>query len=312
MKTFLDRLMRNAPGDPPGGTGAAGGDPPAGGATPPAGATPPVVAGNPPPPSAGDPPAAAPPPVAAGDIYKPEGLADHLLGKSNNETIDNLKKVVDGYRDRDASNSVPEKAEAYAEFTGEIPDNIKPHLDTLTADPLFGRIAEKALALRVPTPVYQGLVQEFLSVSSEMGLMEPIVDEAAEKAALLPDTAKHLGQAEQTQAIEQRMNTNFAFLDAMVARGAANGGLDKADADFAKAMLGDSAKGHRFFEWASRLAGGGSGTGPVMQIGQPGAVDPKIDIQRRQALPENTWGNPKFNQQSYDQLAADLRRVYGE
>ncbi|MDW5313731.1 hypothetical protein [Rhizobium sp. PL01] len=310
MKTFLDRLMRNAPGDPPAG---GGGDLPAAiGATPPAATVPPVAAGNPPAPSAGDPPAVTPPPVAAGEIYKPEHLPDTMLGKSNKETLDNAAKALKGYRDRDAANNVPDTRDAYAEFAGDIAEPIKPHLETLKADPLFARVADKALAMKVPVPVYQGLVQEFLSVSQEMGLMEPIVDAAAEKAALLPETAKHLSAPEQTQAIEQRMNTNFAFLDAMVARGADKGGIAKDDADFAKAMLGDSAKGHRIFEWMAKTAAGGAGGGPAMQVnGVPHAADPKAELQARAALPQNTSGHQLFDRASWDQLQADYRRVHG-
>jgi hypothetical protein len=312
MKTFLEGLTRNTPE-------AAGGAPPAAGAAAPAVVVPPAAAGSTPAPTVVDPPAGQfpgnqvvpgnTPPV---EIYKPEGLPDTMFGKSDKETLDNAAKALKGYRDRDASNGVPETKEAYAQFTGEIPEAIKPHLDTLTADPLFDRVAEYALAERVPTKVYQGLTQKFLSVVQEMGLMEPVVDDAAEKAALLPDTAKHLAPAEQTKAIEARMNQNFAFLDAMVARGAAQGGIAKDDADFAKAMLGDSAKGHRIFEWMAATAGGGTGGGPAMLNGNPGAVDPKADISRRQALPVNTWGHREFNQQSYDQLQADLRRVHGD
>lgn len=303
MNKFLSQLMRNAPGDPPA----------AASATPPAAAINPAAAANPPAPSAGDPPAAAsPPPAAAGDIYKPEGLPDTMFGKSDKETLDNAAKALKGYRDRDAANSIPDKAEAYGEFAGEIPDTIKPHLDTLKADPLFGRVAEKALALRVPLPAYQGLVQEFLSVSAEMGLMEPIVDVAAEKAALLPETAKHLPDTEQKAAIEQRMNTNFAFLDAMVARGAQNGGIAKEDADFAKAMLGDSAKGHRIFEWMAKTAGGGSGRGPAMNInGGNKSADPKADLQARAALPQNTVGHREFDRASWNQLQTDYKAVHG-
>lgn len=304
MKTFLDRLTFNA-ADAGGGAAAA---PAAAAAPTPAVSTPPAGAEAAPAPSAvATPPAGAGDPPAGGEFYRPQGIAAHMVGKDQNETMDNLHKALEGYRTRDAANGVPEKAEAYGQFTGEIPETIKPHLDTLTADPLFGRVASKALELRVPVAAYQALTQEFLSVSHEMGMMEPVVNEAAERAALTPDGAKHLPEAEQQQAREQRMNDNYAFVDGLVTKGL----TAKDDAEFAKAMLGDTAKGHRFFESMRKLAAGGEGGGPALGH-QPGAADPKIEIQRRQALPENTWGDPKFNQQSYDQLQVDLRRTYGE
>lgn len=313
MKFFLDRLLRDAEGA---GSGSGGGAA-AGGAA--AGAAGGVAAGAEG--GAGSAAAAAPSQAAAGaaaggaaapsagEIYKPEGLPDHMLGKSNNETIDNLKKANDGYRERDAQNKVPDKAEAYAEFAGDVPENVKPHLDTLKADPLFGRLSAKALDMKVPLPVYQSLVTEFLSVSGEMGLLEPPIDFAAEKQGLVPEAAAHLPAAEQTAARERRMNENFAFVDAAVATGAGKGGLDKDTAEFAKAMLGDTVKGHKFMEWARGLKGGVEQ--PFMGGNGAAVPDAKADIDRRTALPENTWGNPKFDKASYEQLGADRRRVYG-
>ncbi|MFC0809115.1 hypothetical protein ACFHWW_27355 [Ensifer sp. P24N7] len=305
MRRFLDRLTFNVP------DGGGGGAPPAADASAPpssASAPPPAGTENPPAPSAGDaPPAGAGDPPAGGEFYRPQGIAEHLLGKDQNETMDKMAKALEGYRARDAQNGVPEKPDAYGEFSGEIPETIKPHLDTLKGDPLFGRVAAKALEMKVPVAAYQALTQEFLSVAHEMGMMEPIVDEKAEREALTPDTAKHLPEPEQQRAREQRMNDNYAFVDGMVSKG-----LAKEDAEFAKAMLGDSSKGHRFFEAMRKLAGGGDGGGPALGGTQPGGVDPKLEIQRRQALPENTWGDPKFDQRSYDQLQADLRRIFGE
>lgn len=305
MKLF-DKRVFNVP-DAGGGNGAAPAAPAA-----PAAAAPPAGGGAPPASSAGNPAAAASDPAAAGAFYRPEGLPDHLVGKDQAETLDKLFGAFKGYRDRDAQSGVPEKAEAYGEFSGEIPDTVKPHLETLKGDPLFSRLNEKALALRLPASAYQGLVQEFISVSAEMGLMEPIVDAQAERAALVPAAAAHLPPAEQQQAVEKRMNDNFAFLDALAAQGADKGGLSKDDAEFAKAMLGDSAKGHRVFEWmrAATGAAGDGGRGPALG-GAPAGDNHRAELARRAALPENTWGDPKFDQKSYDQLQADRKAFFG-
>ncbi len=302
MNRFLSRLVFNT-------ADAGGGGAPAAAASPDPAAPP---AGSPAPspsPSAGAPAAGADPSPAAGSFYRPEGLPEHLVGKDGNETMDKLYGALKGYRERDAQAGVPEKAEAYGQFSGEIPETIRPHLETLKGDPLFSRVADKALALKVPVPAYQGLVQEFLSVSAEMGLMEPIVNVETERAALLPDTAKHLTAAEQKMAIEKRMNDNFAYLDAMVERGADKGGLSKDDAEFAKAMLGDSAKGHRFFEFVRAATGGGTGGGPAMGLNAPAGNDERAEISRLAALPEHTWGDPKFDQKSYDALVARRQKL---
>ena len=305
MNGLLNRIVFNVPDA--GGGGAPAAAPPA--ATPSASAPPPPGgAENPPAPSAGVQPPAGVAPPAGGDFYRPQGLPEHLLGKDQNETMDHMAKALQGYRERDAQNGVPDKAEAYGEFKGEIPEAIKPHVETLKGDPLFGRVAAKALELKVPVPAYQALVQEFVSVSHEMGMMEPLIDEAAEKAALTPENARHLPEAEQQRAREQRMNDNYAFVDGLIAK---NIGVDKDVAEYAKAMLGDSAKGHRLFEAMRQLAGGGNGGGPGLGNPPAPAADPREDLRRRAALPQNTFGHKDFDRASYDQLQADYQKVVG-
>lgn len=326
MKRFLERLVFNADGGGAGGGGSGGSDgtaaaaaaaaapaPAAAAAAPGASSSQPGAAGSSaaPPSPAGELPAGTPPPVLAGDIYKPDGLPDHMLGKSNNETIDNMKKALDGYRARDADQKIPDDPKAYAEFSGDIPDTIKSHIETLKSDPLFERVAATAAELKLSVPQYQGLVQSLMSASAEMGILEPPVDVAAEKAALVPDVARHLPEAQQAAAREQRMNENFAYIDQMVARGKDQGGLSKDAGEYAKAMLGDTARGHEFIEFL-RGQGAAGHKGPVMGFQSPGAGDPKADISKRAALPENTWGHPKFDQQSYDKLQDDRRKYYGD
>lgn len=302
---FFDQMLFNSDGGAGGGGAPAGGSGDTGTA-----ATPPAAASSQPSPSAGDPSAGGASLPAGGDLYKPDGLADHMLGKSNNETIDLMKKALDGYRERDAANKVPDNADAYGKFEGDIPDAIKPHLETISSDPLTARMQQYALENRIPLPAYQGMVKQFISVSAEMGLMEPVVDVKAERAALVPDVAKHLPPAEQQQAVEKRMNENFAFLDIVAGKPLDQGGLAKDDVEFAKAMLGDSAKGHRVFEWMRQAVGGTSQNGPDMRNAGGGGPDPKADLQKRGALPQNTVGHKDFDRASYDQLQADYKRLY--
>ncbi|MGR6465441.1 hypothetical protein [Rhizobium sp. PAMB 3182] len=340
MKTLLNRIsffdaVLFAPdegaggGDPSGGApsggpggGAPSGDPPAGAAPPDPGSAPAGAApGSPPAPSAGT-PSAAPGPAAGGDLYKPDGLADSLLGKTNTETIDNMAKALAGYRERDAGNKVPETAEAYGQFGDDMPAEVKPYLETLANDPITGRMQQYALENRIPLPVYQGMVKQFLSVGSELGLMEPVIDEAKERAELVPETARHLSEGEQKAAREKRMNENFAYLDAAVAKGldpttkqfdAKRGGISAEDAEYAKSMLGDSAKGHRFLEWVRALGGGmdGGTGGPGMQQPGGGGQNERDALRAELALPENTIGNPKFDRKSYEAVQARYQKLLG-
>ncbi|MFN7010043.1 MAG: hypothetical protein ACK4PN_08420 [Allorhizobium sp.] len=316
----FSRMVFNAEGG--GGAGGGGAGAPAGGTAAPAPAASSPAAPSPssgaaPSPSAapspaGEPAAGAANPAPAASVYRPEGLPDHMLGTSDSETIDNMKKALDGYRARDAEQKIPEDPKAYGEFSGEIPEAIKPHIEKLTGDPLYDRVASAAAKLKLSVPQYQGLVMEMMSASAEMGILEPPVNEAAEKAALVPDNARHLPEAEQRAAREKRMTENFAYIDQMVRLGRDKGGLSAEAGDYAKAMLGDTARGHEFIEFL-RAQGGGGHKGPAMDLnGGSGAADPKAEISRRAALPENTWGDPKFDQKSYDQLQADRRKVYGD
>lgn len=304
MKTFLERMMRNAAGE--GGGGApAGGDPAAAAA---ASAAPGAQSASPSPSAGVAPPAAngggnAPP----AEVYKPDGLPDNMFGKSDRETMDNMAKALKGYRDRDSQNVVPEKAEAYRDFGAEVAPEMKPHLETLAKDPLFDRMTAYALDSKVPLPVFQGMTKQFLSVSAELGLMEPPIDVEAERKALVPETHRHLSETEQRQAREQRMNDNFAYLDQMAGIPKDQGGLSKDAADFAKMMLGDSAKGHEFIEFLRASRAGG--TGPHMGAGGGKGGDARAELTRRAALPENTWGHPKYDPKSRAELDADYAKL---
>ena len=240
--------------------------------------------------------------------YFPEGLADQFKGANERETLDKMAKALQGYRERDSQRQVPEKADAYQTFPDTLPETVKPHIETLKGDPLFDRISAKALDLRMPVNDFQALTTEMFSVAAEMGLMEPPINAEAERAALTPDAAKHLPAEAQRQAREQRMNDNFAFLDKM-ADSPEKRGLSKDNIDFVKAMLGDSAKGHQFIEHIKSMTGGASG--PVFNGQANNGADPKQDLQRRAALPENTWGHAKFNQASYDAYITDMKRIHG-
>lgn len=304
MKLNFLRLLNEFPREQDGAGGGGGGQPPApgGGGAPGDGGGAPAP-GAPSDQNGGTPPGdnGAPPP----SIYRPEGLADHFVGKTDPETIDNLKKALDGYRARDASNQVPADIAEYAKFTGDIPEVIKPHLDSLAADPLFERASKVALEHGISSAAYQTMVTELFAGAAEAGLLEPPVDFAAEKTALVPDNARHLPEAEQTAAREARMNQNFAFVDSLT-----SAGLSKDAAEHAKAMLGDTAAGHQFMETVQKLI---SGTGRGPSLNQPGdrGTDPKADLARRAALPENIVGHIKFDPKSHAQLQEDYKKVHG-
>ena len=283
MKYLLERILRS-PDDGAGG-GAAAADPAARAAA-----------------AAADPAAAA---AAADGPYRPEGLADSYHGKDDRETIDKLFKAVDGYRKRDSDKGVPDDIAAYREF-GEVDEKVKPYFDTLEGDGLFDDVASKAKELGISKAQLHGLLETYMGGAAEMGLLEPALDVAAERQALLPENAASMPQQAQDAAVERRINEAHGWVDSMVARG-----LDKESAEHMTMMLGDTAKGIKAIEFFKGQIGGAGQAQPTNGDGNQGGSggDARTDLARRSALPENTPGNAKFDRKSYDQLNADYQKT---
>jgi hypothetical protein len=113
----------------------------------------------------------APGGAPAGDIYKPDGIAPELIGKSNNETIDNLLKINKGFRDAQATRgNVPQKADAYA--IGEIPAPLAKKLGgDLAKDPALGAFREVAHELGITDKQFSGLMPKLLERFDKLGLV---------------------------------------------------------------------------------------------------------------------------------------------
>jgi hypothetical protein len=250
----------------------------------------------------------------------PEGLDAALAGKSDQETIDNLFKVNKGYRDRDAARVVPATAEAYGTIDADrlvtdlkLDAAVKPHLAGLDKDPIMTAVGKFALERKIPAADVQGIVAVAYAEAQKAGVLEPPVDAAAERALLIPESAKALPKAQQDAAIEARLEHNVDFNKLLSAPGADGKPQLPADvADHALLMLMDTAKGNQFIEFISGKLQGGDKSQPLNAGGhQAGGVTAE-SLRARRALPENTAGDPKFNKASYDQLDADYKKFYGE
>lgn len=309
MKDFLERylLPLRAPDEPPGGPPAA----------PPAGAPP--AAGPPP---GAPPPAAVPPgaPPAAGTPYVPEGLDPTMAGKTDQETIDNLFKSNKGYRDRDATRVVPDNPEAYAAIDADklltdlkLDPAVKPHLAGLDKDPIMLAVGKYAMEHKIPAAEVQGIVAIAYAEAQKAGVLEPPVDVAAERTALLPEAAKALPKADQDKAIDARLKQNEDFLN-LFAQAGADGQpqLDAKIVDHAKLMLMDTAAGNQFIEFIASKLTGGDRNQPFNAGGRAAGGVTAESLRARRALPENTAGDPKFSQASYDQLDEDYKKFYGD
>lgn len=134
-----------------------------------------------------DPPAADPKgdgdPAPSGDVYRPEGLADHYVGGTDQETIDKLHKAVDGFRKQQAKAKDEEKQAKAPEtpdgYELELSDEIKsrfiiPGEDG--KDPIFEKAKELAHKADIPADAFQEFMAGFMEVSHEMFPIESDTD----------------------------------------------------------------------------------------------------------------------------------------
>lgn len=305
MKTLLQRYspVFDTGGEPSGGGAApaapAAGDPPAGGSQPAAGAP-----GD----GSGAPDPGGQPPAPAGDLYRPEGLPETMFGANDRETIDKLANTLKGYRDRDANRQVPDKPDAYLAFDLEqMPERVRGQIGELSKDPLFGKVAETALAEGVPVQTLHKLTAALYDAGAEAGMFEDFLDVEKERAALLPESAKALPKAQQDQAIDARMKENEDFVKLMVA----NGNLPAEAGEHALLMLMDTANGNQFIEWVKGKIDGGAA--PLLG-GAPGASgqDTRESLRAELAKPEMQPGHHLYNQKAREELQARYQKMIGD
>lgn len=303
MRKLLDRYLMpmRAPED----GGAPGGGEPAGG-SPAASGEPPAPAADPGGASAAPGQPVTPPPVTP-DPYRPDGLAENYHGKDDRETIDKLNQAVKGYRDRDASRQVPENFEGYRDFTGvELPETLRPHIESLSNDPIFDAAGKEALKHGVGRQAMQAITTAVYSAAAESGMLEPPVDVAAERQQLLPEGYTAAPKAEQDRAINARLQANEDFVKLQVT----NGKMSQADGDHVLGMLMDTAAGNRFLEYFRSVTTGDS---PQPAAGGgTGGDDRGKALKAELAALEKTKGTPAWDRGKYDALMSEYRSHYGE
>ncbi|PZQ48889.1 MAG: hypothetical protein DI551_00735 [Micavibrio aeruginosavorus] len=134
---------------------------------------------------------ANPPPSA----YRPEGMPDHYAGKTDNETIDNLYKAVDGYRKQQSKDrGIPENINDYKT---DLPDDvasilIRPGEDG--KDPIWEHMRGIAHKRGISS-------EDFVELAKEWGMQMHQAAQAQATGEGMPDfDFKELGGAEKAQA----------------------------------------------------------------------------------------------------------------
>jgi hypothetical protein len=146
--------------------------------------------------------------------YRPDGLPDHLFGANERETIDKLHKAYSGARDAIAKyGEVPKDAAGYVFEPGEA---IKPYVENLDKDPLFGKIRASAHKNGVPAKVFNGFLNDVMAEMVAGDMVQPPFNPDKERAALAPDVQD---PAERAKAADIIVRENIAMLDAWKAQG---------------------------------------------------------------------------------------------
>jgi len=103
----------------------------------------------------------------APSIYKPEGIAEHFIGKSDQETIDKLNEAVLGFRKDLSKKGVPEKADGYEL---KIPDELKGKIlreGEDGKDPMLEKVKPIFHKHNIPASAFQDIVMEVYQAVAE-------------------------------------------------------------------------------------------------------------------------------------------------
>jgi hypothetical protein len=243
------------------------------------------------PPAGQAPPAGAPGPGA----YRPEGLPDHFLGGSDQETIDKMAKALNGFRQAQADRGeAPKDANGY-EWT---PDGAVKDYAEAAQDQVFDSFKGIAHKHGLTTKQFNGVVNDFLNNLIDGGLVDAPFNPDAEKALLAPDIKD---PAERDRTVQALITENVAYVKTLEQQQA----IDKPTADWLLSQA-DRAAMHKLVGVIKAAKGGE--TGPALGGQQSGALT-KADLDARQADPRNEYGHPKYDR-AFAQETTRLWAVY--
>lgn len=250
----------------------------------------------------------------AAQLYRPEGLPETMFGKDDRETMDKMANALAGYRTRESQ--VGKDADAYKAFDFdklEIADDLRPHMDQLGQDPIMDAAAKFALENKMPVPQMQGLVATVYGAAMEAGVFEGFVDVKAERAALLPESAKGLPQDKQDAAIDARMQANEDWLKLHAKSDQNPDGLPQDVIDHSLLMLMDTAKGNQFIEFIKGKMTGADTAQPAAGDGKGHTSETRREqLRQKMAAPEMQVGHRNFDEKKWRALQDEYKALVGE
>ena len=259
-------------------------DPSAAAPTPPAAAAAPAAAPTPPPPGASSPGGDGQPanPVASAPAAF-DGLPEHLTGKSPEELVPELLKISTGLRKELSGRDAPPKD--VAGYTlGEFSKEAAPYAQALEEDKVLASVKQVALDAGIPAKAFAQFIPKVFDAFVNAGVMEPVIDYAAENAKLVPATASHLDENGKKAAVAQRVQSNIDFI-----KGLAGKGLDESAAQLLITALPDTHAGNLAMEFIRKQFGEAA---PVLNgSGAPSGLT-AADFDAHQAKPESNPNHP--------------------
>lgn len=231
-------------------------------------------------------------------LHKPEGIADHLIGQTDQETIDRLFKENKGFRDAQAKGpQVPEKADAYA-FNWS--DKLKAAGGVADDDPALAAFKDIAHEHGY-TQSQIDAIPKFMDVLVDKGLIEKPFDTNGLLKSLAPEGYR--GTDEQMQAKGgERLLTAENWIKQLTAQQGFTEGM-KND----MRLLTTSADGVAVIEALMK-----SGSNPSIQPGggiQQQGIS-KSDLEARTADPRNDAFGAKFDPAYAEETRKLFKQMY--
>lgn len=282
MRSILPILTRNQPDAGGGAPAAPAAAPPvadanAGGASPPAGqAAAPVVPPSP---------------------YRPEGLPDHLAGKTDRETIDALFKSFDGFRRAQAERGeAPKDPSGYAFEPSEA---LKPYADGLAKDPFFDKVKAAAHKHGLPPKIFNGFLNDVMGEMVAGAMVAEPYDPERERAALAPDV-KDAG--ERAKAVDAMVRENIARIAVFQQQG-----LPEASAKWLVGQLDRAAANQALGFFLSRMGE----QAPALGGAAPSGALTDKQLEAMMADPRGRVGDPKYDPAFVQQRTEAFKARYG-
>lgn len=182
----------------------------------------------------GDPPA----------LHVPKGLPNTMVGKTNEETLDNVTRHYNELRTENGKRKASDKLDDYA--LKDVPDALQPRFGDLEGNAVWDTIRTHFQKADVGPEAFNSIMQGIVGDLAEAGVLGDVIDEQAERAKLLPESAKMLTPAEQANAIQARVQGN---IDAVEKTLVEKHGLPKELGEFMLQQLGDRGDGQLALEW---------------------------------------------------------------